>query len=194
MRVLVQDKKGKYIMNTVVTKRILSLTAIGLAASIVTSPLATDTPPTGVPRKTSVVGNFDFTIVPPNLGPYLISGTDGDLYLRHLPLAGAFTFTANGTLVNAKIHMDLNCELDVTGTGVVWTPITITSTINGFKTILFEGSATANEVNLVATGTLSLKGRGPYSGTEMILAVEEIGPGDSNTFRFTGTLSPAPDK
>ncbi len=48
---------------------------------------------------------------------------------------------------------------------------------DGVKTIVFEGQAWANEVNLVAVGTLSLPGRGPYEGAKLELAVEEIGPG-----------------
>jgi hypothetical protein len=176
-------------------KRVLRLTALSLAAWIcVSSASAVDGEATGVPRRTNVSGNFDWTIVPANLGPYLIPGTDGDLYLRHLPLVGPFNFTANGTTVNAKIHVDLSGELDVTGTGVVWTPVTITSTVNGIKTMLFEGTAQGNEVALVATGTVSLQGRGPYSGSEMNFSFQEIGPGDSNTYTFTGTLSPSPKK
>lgn len=144
------------------------------------------------PRKTAVTGYFDWTLVPPNLGPYIIPGTDGDLYLRHLPLAGKFTLAGRGVALEAKIHVDLNGELDVAGTGVVWAPVVLTGTIDGVKTILFEGQGSANEVNLVATGRMTLSGRGPYEGANLEFTFQEIGPGDSNTYTLNGELTPAP--
>lgn len=146
----------------------------------------------GVREKTAVSGNFDWSIVPPNLGPSIIPGTDGDLYLRHLALVGRFTLNGKGVAIDAKIHVDLSGELDPSGTGVVWGPGTITATIDGVKTIIFEGQGTANEVHLVAVGKMSLTGRGLYEGTQLELAFEEIGPGDSNTYTFKGALTPAP--
>jgi len=144
------------------------------------------------PRKTAVTGYFDWTIVPPNLGPYIIPGTDGDLYLRHLPLVGKFTLAGKGVALEAKIQVDLSGELDTSGTGVVWAPTTLTGVVNGVKTILFEGNGTADEVNLVATGRTTLTGRGPYEGTKLEFTFQEIGPGDSNTYTLEGELTPAP--
>lgn len=146
----------------------------------------------GVPKKTAVTGNFDWTLVPPNLGAYLIPGTDGDLYLRHLPLAGSFTLTGKGVALNAKIHVDLNGELDVTGTGVLWGTTVITATMDGAKTIIFEGSGSADTVGLVSIGKMSLSGRGPFADSKLEFTFEEIGPGNSDTYTLKGQLSPAP--
>lgn len=144
------------------------------------------------PKRTAVTAYGDFSIVPPNLGPYLIAGTDGDLHVQGLPLVGLFTLTGKGISLDAKMHVSLSGELDVTGTGVTWFPVTITTTIDGVKTIVFEGQGSANEVNLFAVGKVSLAGRGPYEGSKLELTFEEIGPGDSNTFNFRGDLTPAP--
>ena len=144
------------------------------------------------PKHTAVTAYGDFSIVPPNLGPYLIAGTDGDLYVHGLPLVGRFTLTGKGISLDAKMHVSLSGELDVTGTGVTWFPVTITTTVEGAKTIVFEGQGSANEVNLVAVGKVSLAGRGPHEGSQLELTFEEIGPGDSNTFNFRGDLTPAP--
>lgn len=144
------------------------------------------------PKHTAVTAYGDFSIVPPNLGPYVIPGTDGDLYLHGLPLVGRFILTGKGIALDAKMHVSLSGELDVTGTGVTWFPVTITTTSEGVKTIVFEGRGSANEVNLVATGKVSLAGRGPYEGSKLELTFAEIGPGDSNTFNFQGYLTPPP--
>jgi hypothetical protein len=145
----------------------------------------------GAPQKTAVTGYIDFSIVPPNLGPYTLPGTDGDLYVRHLPLVGKFTLAGKGITLDAKINVDFNAEFDVTGTGVAWFPVTITATVNGVKTIIFDGQGSANEVLLVSTGNVSLKGCGPYRGMKLEFSFEEIGPGDSNTYNYRGCLMPA---
>lgn len=110
--------------------------------------------PHGIPHKTTVTAHGDFSIVPPNLGPYVIAGTDGDLYVQGLPSVGRFNPAGKG--------------------------------------VALEGQGSASEVNLVATGMVSLAGRGPYAGSELELTFEEIGPGDSNIFNFRGYLTAAP--
>jgi hypothetical protein len=149
-------------------------------------------PPRGVPKKTAVTAYGDFSIVPPDLGPYVIPGTDGELYVQGLPLVGRFNLTGRGIALEAKMHVNFSAELDVTGTGVAWFSVVITTTIEGVKTIAFEGQGSATEVNLVSTGKVSLAGRGSYEGSKLELTFEEIGPGDSNTYNFQGDLSPAP--
>jgi hypothetical protein len=144
-----------------------------------------------IPKRTPVTAYGDFSIVPPNLGPHLIAGTDGDLYLQGLPLVGRFTLAGKGIALDAKMHISLSGELDITGSGVTWFPVTITATIDGVKTLVFEGQGSANEVHLVALGKVSMAGRGPFEGSKLELTFEEIGPGDSNTFNFHGTLRPA---
>jgi hypothetical protein len=180
-------------MKSIAMNHLASLAGLTFSLLIsVSGTLHADDQHNGARGKTAVSGNFDWTIVPPNLGPHIIPGTDGDLHLRHLPLVGKFTLNGKGVVLEAKIHVDLNGELDPTGTGVVWGPGTITATIDGVKTIVFEGQGTANEVNLVAVGKMSLSGRGPYEGSNLELTFEEIGPGDSNTYTFTGCLIAAP--
>lgn len=146
----------------------------------------------GGPKETAVTGYIDFSIVPANLGPYTIQGTDGDLYVRHLPLVGKFTLNGRGIKLDAKVHVDFSAEFDITGTGVAWFPVTITTTLNGVKTLIFEGQGNASEVSLVSVGNVSLKGRGPYEGMNLEFRFEEIGPGDSNTYNYKGVLMPGP--
>lgn len=180
-------------MKNLITSRLINLAALTLGLLVwPADTLCADDHSGGVQGKTAVMGGFDWSIVPPNLGPHIILGTDGDLYLRHLPLVGRFTLNGKGVALEAKIHVDLNGDLDTTGTGVVWGPGTITATLDGVKTLIFEGQGTAHEVNLVAIGKLSMDGRGPFEGWKLELAFEEIGPGDSNTYRFKGSLMPAP--
>jgi hypothetical protein len=170
----------------------LAVLTVGLWPSA-SSPLRAD-PSDGPHGKIAVTAYSDFSIVPANLGPYIIPGTDGDLYLTHAPLVGKFTLTGDGVSIDGKVHLSLSGEVDATGTGTVWFPATVTATIGGVKTILFEGRGSANEVNLVATGQISLAGRGPYKGMKLELTFAEIGPGDSNTFNHKGYLAPAPSK
>lgn len=182
-------------MKATINHRVAIISGLSLTLLLgATSSFHAEGHPNRGPQKTAVRGNFDFSIIPANLPPYLVPSTDGDLHLRHLPLAGRFTLAGRGVDLEAKLHMDLSGEFDSTGTGVAWAPVTLTTTIGGAKTIIFEGRAWANEVNLVAVGTLSLTGRGPYEGTTLELAVEEIGPGNSDTFRLTGYLTPGPGR
>jgi hypothetical protein len=180
-------------MKAITTFRLLNLAAltIGLLACA-PALLRADDHHNGVRGKIAVTGYSDFAIVPPNLGPYLIPGTDGDLYLSRLPLVGKLTLAGKGVAIDGKVHLELSGELDATGTGAVWFPVTATTTINGVKTLIFEGRGSANEVNLVAAGRISMVGRGPYEGMKLELTFEEIGPGDSNTFNHKGYLMPAP--
>ncbi|HAB15020.1 MAG TPA: hypothetical protein PLX89_18120 [Verrucomicrobiota bacterium] len=176
-----------------IVKHSLPVLGGGLALALIIGPAAAvDGASHPVPQKTAVSGYLDWSIIPVNLGPYLIVGTDGDLYIRHLPLVGPFTLAGRGISLEAKIQVDFNAEFDATGTGVIWMPVTITDTIDGVKTIIFEGQARGHEVNLIASATVSLAGRGPYEGSKLEIIVEELGPGDSNTYTFTGELSPAP--
>lgn len=182
-------------MKTTATHRAGLLAGLTLALLLnASSTLRAEGQPQGVPRKTAVTGNFDWSLVPPNLGPYLIPGTDGDLYVRHLPLAGKFTLAGKGVALEAKIHVDLNMELDVTGTGVVWGTTVITATIDGAKTIIFEGSGSADTVGLVSIGTMTLSGRGPFAGRRLEFTFEEIGPGNSDTYTLRGQLAPEPQR
>ncbi len=182
-------------MNPTTTHRTGLLTNLTLALLIgASATLYAESHRDGVPRKIAVTGNFDWTLVPPNLGPYLIPGTDGDLYVRHLPLAGKFTLIGKVVSLDAKIHVDLKLELDVAGTGVVWGTTVITGTIDGAKAIIFEGSGSADTVGLVSIGKMTLSGRGPFEGAKLEFTFEEIGPGNSDTYTFKGQFTPAPHR
>jgi len=166
----------------------------GLALALITGVAGTFRADAGsdhAPPPKAVSGEFDWSIITPNLPPYTIAGTDGDLYLRNMPLVGVFNLTGAGLTINGKISVQLNGELDTTGTGVLWSPAIITASVNGVKTIIFEGSATADTVGLVSKGEATLKGRGPYEGTELEFEFEEIGGANSDHYTFTGRLSNA---
>ena len=106
-----------------------------------------------------VTGNSDWSIVPAAIAPpFVFNGTDGDIYIRHLPLVGRITLAGRGVSIQGKISADFNAELDATFTGPVWAPVTITGTVNGSKVILFEGNASGNTVGLVSTATIKLSG------------------------------------
>ena len=66
--------------------------------------------------------------------------------------------------------------------------MTITSTINGRNTIIFEGNASGNTVGLVSEGVINLEGRGPFQGDKLELAFTEIGPGNTDTYDLKGVL------
>jgi hypothetical protein len=186
-------------MNTIKTNRLTLVTGltlallVGLGATV--APKDRDNPNRDPARK-AVTGGFDWSIVPPNLPAYIIPGTDGDLYLRNAPLVGTFALTGRGITLDptsTKISVQLSGELDPnTFNGVLWTPAVLTATIDGVKTIIFEGAATADTVGLVSTGKATLTGRGPFEGTKLEFTFEEIGPGNSDTYTLTGYLSPAP--
>lgn len=137
-----------------------------------------------------VTGRFDWSIVPANVPPFLHVGTDGELYPRDVPLVGTFTLTGSRIAIDGKISVLLSGELDATGTGVFWFPTTLTATIDGVKTIIFQGDGQADAVGLVTTGTFSLEGRGPYAGAILEFRFEETGPGNTDTYTFRGRLTP----
>ena len=180
-------------MKLIAKNQLATLVGLTLAlASIVPGTLNADDKNDGKPKKDAVTGNFDWSIVPPNLTAYIIPGTDGDLYLRNMPLVGAFNLTGDKVSIQAKISVQLSGELDATATGVLWAPSVITATVEGVKTIIFEGQAKADTVGLVSTGKATLSGRGPYEGQQLEFTFEEIGPGNSDTYTLKGQLSCEP--
>jgi hypothetical protein len=177
-------------MKLIAKNQLATLVGLTLAmASIVPGTLNADDKNDGKPKKNAVTGTFDWSIVPPNLAPFTIIGADGDLYLRNMPLVGAFNLTGDKVSIQAKISVQLNGELDATATGVLWSPAVITATVEGVKTIIFEGQATADTVNLVSVGKATLIGRGPYEGSQLEFTFEENGPGNSDTYTLKGQLS-----
>ena len=186
-------------MNTTTTNRLPILTGLTLALMVglgaTVAPKDHDRPDRG-PASKAVTGGFDWAIVPPNLAPYIIPGTDGALYLRNAPLVGTFALTGRGITLDpatTRINVQLSGELDPnTFNGVLWAPTVLTATMDGVKTIIFEGTATADTVGLVSTGKATLNGRGPFEGTKLEFTFEEIGPGNSDTYTLAGYLSPAP--
>lgn len=166
----------------------------GLALALISEPttlLQAEGKPDSVPRKVEVTGAFDLSIVPPNLPPFVLAGTDGHLYLRNMPLVGKVTIAGEGFSLDGKISIELSGELDQSGTGPLWAPAVVTATIAGVKTIVFQGSATGDTVGLVSTGRAILRGRGPCEGTLLDFTFEEIGPANSDTYTLKGQLSPA---
>lgn len=177
-------------MRLIANNQLATLVGLTLAlATIVPGTLKADDKNDSKPQKDAVTGNFDWSIVPPNLTVYIIPGTDGDLYLRNMPLVGAFNLTGDKVSLQAKLSVQLSGELDATGTGVLWAPAVITATVEGVKTIIFEGQATADTVGLVSIGKATLSGRGPYEGKKLEFTFEEIGPGNSDTYTLKGQLT-----
>jgi hypothetical protein len=137
----------------------------------------------------AVTGKSDWTIVPANIvPPFLFIGTDGDFYIRHLPLVGKITLAGRDVSIEGKISADFNAELDATFSGPVWASVTITGTVNGSRTLLFEGNATGTTVGLVSVAKIKLEGRGPFEGDRLELQLTEIGPGNTDTYDLKGTL------
>jgi hypothetical protein len=179
-------------MKTISLKEILLLTGIVvLLTAGLTGTFRAEAKPDAAPKPMAVTGSMDWSIVPPNLPAYVIPGTDGDLYLRNMPLVGRFQLTGERVSIDAKLSVQLSGELDATGTGVLWAPAIVTATIGGVKTIIFEGPATADTVGLVSVGEAALRGRGPYEGSTLEFTFEEIEPGNSDTYTVKGQLSPA---
>jgi len=142
-----------------------------------------------------VTGNSDWSIVPANLAPpFLIVGTDGDFYVRHLPLVGKIRLAGRGVSIDGKISADFNAELDSTFSGPLWAPVIITANINGSKTLLFEGNATGTTAGLVSVGAIKLDGRGPFEGARLELGFTEIGPGNTDTYDLKGVLTQCPGR
>ena len=168
------------------TRVILALLMIPAATGFAEDTSSADSVADGI----AVTGRFDWSIVPVNLPPFLHVGTDADLYPREVPLVGPFTLTGRRIAIDGKISIQLSGELDAMGTGVFWFPATLTATINGVKTIIFQGEGRADSVALVTTGTLRLKGRGPYAGARLEFEFAETGPGNTDTYTFRGRLIP----
>jgi hypothetical protein len=166
---------------------------VGLAL-LVTVPVfisAGDTPNPQSAR-IAVTGNSDWSIVPASLTPpFLLIGTDGDFYVRHLPLVGRITLAGRDASIAGKISADFNAELDATFSGPVWGPVTITATVNGSRSVIFEGNASGTTVGLVSVGVMKLDGRGPYEGAKLEINFTEIGPGNTDTYSLEGTLIPS---
>ena len=153
--------------------------------------LSTGDTPTPSPPGTAVTGNSDWSIVPAALTPpFLLIGTDGQFYVRHLPLVGRITLAGRDVAIEGKISADFNADLDGTFSGPVWAPVTLTAAVNGTKTVIFEGSATGTTVALVSVGVIKLAGRGPYEGSRLEFKFTEIGPGNTDTYSLEGTLIP----
>jgi len=170
----------------------LKLGLLALLASLLPVIVAQDAPDRS-PGRVEVIGNFDWSIVPANLvPPFVMIGTDGEFYIRHLPLVGRITLTGRSVSIEGKISADFNGELDATFSGPVWAPVTITGTVDGKKVLLYEGNATGDTVGLVSTGTVKLNGHGPYEGTKLEMEFTETGPGNTDIYSFTGALIPGP--
>ena len=143
----------------------------------------------GSPGGIAVTGNSDWSIVPAAIAPpFVFNGTDGDIYIRHLPLVGRITLSGRAVTIQGKISADFNGDLDGTFSGPLWAPVTITATVNGSKTVIFEGNALGATVGLVSTGTIKLNGRGPYEGARLEIQFKENGPGNTDTYTLNGTL------
>jgi len=170
----------------------LKLGLLALLAALLPVIFAQDSPDRS-PGRIEVSGNFDWSIVPAPLAPpFVMVGTDGEFYIRHLPLVGKITLTGRSVSIEGKISADFNGELDATFTGPVWAPVTITGTVDGKKVVLFEGNATGDTVGLVSIGDMKLNGRGPYKGSTLEIQFIEIGPGNSDIYSFQGALIPGP--
>ena len=95
----------------------------------------------------AVTGNSDWSIVPANLTPqFVFNGTDGNFYVRHLPLVGRLTLAGLGVSIEGRINADFNSELNPTFSGPFWAPVTMTATIDGRNTTIFEGNASGHTV------------------------------------------------
>jgi hypothetical protein len=177
-----------------INRRIV-LTGFGLSLallvglSVVVS--AEDTPSQG-PNKISLTGTSDWSIVQAAFTPqFLFGGSDGGIYVRHMPLVGRITLSGGAASIHGKISADFNAELDGTFSGPVWASVTITATNNGSRTVIFEGPASGDTVGLVSNGTMKLEGRGPFQGQRLDLAFSEYA---LDQYNLTAVLTrhPAP--
>lgn len=181
-------------MNATPKKHLIILAglALGLVVSLTGLLSANENHGHG-PRNNAVSGVGGWNIVPANFTPqFLFVGTDGDTHIRHLPLVGNLNLSGDGVTLNGKLTVDLNGELDSTFSGPLWGEVTITAKVDGVKTLIFEGRATADTVGLVSIGKMKLCGLGAYEGATLDLTFEEIGPGNSDTYNFKGSLRHAP--
>jgi hypothetical protein len=188
------DELTKSITQTVTRPVVLKKIGFSFALIVALSVLVlADDAPDRSPGRIAMAGNSDWSIVPAALTPqFVFNGTDGDFYIRHLPLVGKISLAGRGVSIEGKISADFNAELDSTFSGPLWAPVTITGTIDGSKTLLFEGNATGTTVELVSAGAIKLDGRGPYEGTRLEIEFTEIGPGNTDTYNLKGALIPGP--
>jgi hypothetical protein len=143
----------------------------------------------------AVGGDSDWSIVPANLTPqFVFNGTDGNFYVRHLPLVGKITLAGRGVSIEGKISADFNGDLDATFSGPVWAPVTITAVVNGSNTVIFEGNASGTTVGLVSTGVIKLEGRGSFEGNKLEFEFVEKPPGNSDTYKLNGTVVVRPGR
>src|SRR5262249_16059306 len=115
---------------------------------------------------------------------------DLNFYVRHLPLVGRIALAGRAFSIQGKISADFNGDLDQSYSGPVWAPVTITTTVNGSNTVIFEGNRLGTTLGLVTTGIIKLSGRGPYEGARLEFQFTENGPGNTDTYTLKGTLIP----
>jgi hypothetical protein len=186
------DELTKDIAQSLTRRGALKKVGLGVGlALLVTVPVFVSTAdtPDGSSTGITVTGNSDWSIVPAAFTPqFVFNGTDGDFYIRHLPLVGRITLAGRAVSIQGKISADFSGDLDGTFSGPLWASVTITATVNGSKTVIFEGNALGSTVGLVSTGTIKLSGRGPYEGARLEIEFTEIGPGNTDTYTLKGTL------
>jgi hypothetical protein len=186
--------KPQNIMNAITKKRFAIFAGLNLAliAALLGTVSANDERDNN-PFKTVVTGQSDWSIIPAAFTPqFIFYGTDGDIYIRHMPLVGQIALGGGDFALQGKISADLNGELDSTFSGPLWASITITTTIEGVKTIVFEGTGSGPTVGLVSTGVIKLEGRGPFEGATLEFEFTEIGPGNTDTYNLKGVLIQPP--
>jgi hypothetical protein len=186
------DQNIKIMPQTVACRKTLKKFGFGVGlALLIALPafVSTGDTPDGNPGGIAVTGNSDWSIVPAAIAPpFVFNGTDGEIYIRHLPLVGRITLTGRASSIQGKISADFNADLDGTYTRPLRAPVTITANVGGTKTVIFEGNALGNTVGLVSRATIKLSGRGPYAGARLELELTEIGPGNTDTYTLKGTL------
>jgi len=185
------DELTKNLAQSVTRRAVLKKFGVGLLGIALVAGTLCVTGAGGDQGGTAVTGHSDWTIVPAAIAPpFVFSGTDGNLYVRHLPLVGRITLAGVGVSIDGKISADFNGDLDGTYSGPVWAPVTLTAIVNGRNVVIFEGNATGTTVALVSKATIKLNGRGPYEGARLVLELTEIGPGNTDTYTLKGTLTP----
>src|SRR5436190_19927202 len=106
------DELTKSMAQSVTRRTTLKKFGLGLGlALLVTLTVfvsAGDTPG-GSPAGIAVTGNSDWSIVPAAIAPpFVFNGTDGDIYIRHLPLVGRITLAGRASSIQGKISADFN--------------------------------------------------------------------------------------
>lgn len=147
------------------------------------------------PNRIAVTGGSDWSIIPVTLTPPFFFAPQGDdsVYIRNMPLVGRISLTGRHFALEGRISATLNGELDSTFSGPLWASITLTTTIDGVKTIIFEGNGSGPTVGLISTGVIKLEGRGPYQGSILDLEFAEIGD-NTDTYTLKGLLVQRPNR